>query len=59
MYFSPRDPFEEADIRAHLQAHGIEAGDLETRYGAEGTGPSLYIQDPEGNTVELKGPPDS
>ena len=51
------DPFDEAKIRAHLGAHGIEAGDLATRYGAEGVGPSLYIQDPEGNTVELKGPP--
>ena len=53
------DPFDEAQIRAHLRAHGIEAGDLATRYGAEGDGPSLYIQDPEGNTVELKGPPDN
>ena len=53
------DPFDEPAIRAHLQAHGIEAGDLATRYGAEGSGPSLYIKDPEGNTVELKGPPDN
>ncbi len=51
------DPFDEAHIRAHLRAHGVEAGELATRYGAEGTGPSLYIEDPEGNTVELKGPP--
>ena len=53
------DPFDEAAIRAHLRAHGVEAGALATRYGAEGDGPSLYIQDPEGNTVELKGPPDN
>ena len=53
------DPFDEAQIRAHLRAHGVEAGELATRYGAEGVGPSLYIQDPEGNTVELKGPPDN
>ena len=53
------DPFDEAQIRAHLRAHGVEAGELATRYGAEGDGPSLYIQDPEGNTVELKGPPDN
>ena len=53
------DPFDEAKIRAHLRAHGVEAGELATRYGAEGDGPSLYIQDPEGNTVELKGPPDN
>ena len=53
------DPFDEAQIRAHLRAHGVEVGELATRYGAEGDGPSLYIQDPEGNTVELKGPPDN
>ena len=51
------EPFDESAIRAHLQAHGVETGELETRYGAEGDGPSLYIEDPEGNTVELKGPP--
>ena len=50
------EPFDEAAIRAHLQSHGVEAGPLESRYGAEGLGPSLYISDPEGNTVELKGP---
>ncbi len=51
------DPFDEAHIRAHLRVHGVEAGELVTRYGAEGDGPSLYIEDPEGNSVELKGPP--
>ncbi len=49
-------PFDEAAIRAHLAKHGVTAGELATRYGAEGSGPSLYLQDPEGNTVELKGP---
>ncbi|MCZ6862800.1 MAG: VOC family protein [Alphaproteobacteria bacterium] len=52
------DPFDEADLRAHLTAHGVEAGEVARRYGAEGQGPSLYLQDPDGNTVELKGPPD-
>ena len=51
-------PFDAAAIRAHLAAHGVEAGPVERRYGAEGTGPSIYIEDPEGNVVELKGPPD-
>ena len=51
------EPFDEAAIRAHLEAHGIEAGEVKTRYGAEGNGPSLYIEDPDGNRVELKGPP--
>lgn len=51
------EPFDEAAIRAHLAAAGIEAGPVESRYGAEGEGPSIYIEDPEHNTVELKGPP--
>jgi glyoxylase I family protein len=50
------EPFDEAVIRSHLQAHNVEAGPLETRNGAEGEGPSIYISDPEGNVVELKGP---
>jgi glyoxylase I family protein len=49
--------FDEAKIRAHLQAHGVSPGEVGVRYGAEGNGPSMYIQDPDGNTVELKGPP--
>ncbi len=58
-YFALRiEPFEEAALRAHLKSHGVEAGEVATRYGAEGSGPSLYIQDPDGNTVELKGPAD-
>lgn len=51
------EPWDEADIRAHLQQHGIAVGALASRYGAEGEGPSLYLSDPEGNGVELKGPP--
>ncbi len=49
------EPFDEAAIRSHLGRHGVVAGPLASRYGAEGEGPSLYLQDPEGNTVELKG----
>ncbi len=52
------EPFDEAALRAHLTAHGVEVGEVARRYGAEGNGPSLYLQDPDGNTVELKGPPD-
>lgn len=51
------DPFDEIPIRSLLQEHGIECGETEIRYGARGDGPSIYIQDPDGNTVELKGPP--
>lgn len=51
------EPFDAAAIRAHLAAHGVDAGAVESRYGAEGEGPSIYLADPEGNVVELKGPP--
>ncbi len=50
-------PFDAAAIRAHLAAHGVQAGAVASRYGAEGEGPSIYVTDPEGNVVELKGPP--
>jgi catechol 2,3-dioxygenase-like lactoylglutathione lyase family enzyme len=50
-------PFDEAAIRSELEAHGVVAGPVESRYGAEGVGPSIYVTDPEGNVVELKGPP--
>ncbi|MDP3856003.1 VOC family protein [Phenylobacterium sp.] len=49
-------PFDEAAIRAHLAAHGVKIVDEGDRYGADGDGLSLYLLDPEGNTVELKGP---
>ncbi len=52
------DPFDEPAIREHLKKHNVEASPTETRYGAEGNGPSIYLLDPEGNTVELKGPPE-
>lgn len=51
------EPFDEAEIRDTLAGAGVEAGPTEQRYGAEGNGPSIYIRDPDGNTVELKGPP--
>lgn len=51
------EPFDAAAIAGHLAGHGVDAGKVVNRYGAEGTGPSLYLTDPEGNMVELKGPP--
>lgn len=51
------EPFDEAALRAGLARHGITAGEYGSRNGAEGEGPSLYLNDPEGNVVELKGPP--
>lgn len=53
------EPFDAAAIARHLAEHGLEPGPVERRYGAEGFGPSIYLQDPEGNTVELKGPPET
>ncbi|MGE5145095.1 MAG: VOC family protein [Candidatus Eiseniibacteriota bacterium] len=49
--------FDEAALRAYLAAQGIESQKAETRYGADGHGLSIYIADPDGNIVELKGPP--
>lgn len=51
------EPFDETALHAHLAAHGIEIIEEGMRYGAEGDGPSIYVRDPEGNIVELKGPP--
>lgn len=51
------EPFDEPAIRRHLEAQGINVGSVALRFGAEGPGPSLYVTDPEGNVVELKGPP--
>jgi glyoxylase I family protein len=50
------EPFDAAAIARHLAAHGVACGDEASRYGAEGRGPSVYLNDPEGNGVELKGP---
>ena len=51
------EPFDGDALLAWLRSEGIEPGEVESRYGAEGDGPSIYIRDPEGNVVELKGPP--
>ena len=49
-------PFDAAAIARHFAAHGVACGEEKSRYGAEGQGPSVYLTDPEGNGVELKGP---
>lgn len=51
------DGYDEARMRAYLTAQQVTIGEAGSRFGAEGEGPSLYINDPEGNVVELKGPP--
>jgi glyoxylase I family protein len=51
------EPFDPAFLLPWMRGHGVDPGQVELRYGAEGEGPSLYVSDPEGNVVELKGPP--
>ncbi len=50
------EPFDGPALRAHFQTLGVPVTDVSENYGAEGYGPSLYLTDPEGNTVELKAP---
>jgi glyoxylase I family protein len=51
------EPFSEAAIVAHLSAHGVAThGPASVNFGAEGDGWSLYLSDPDGNVIELKGP---
>ena len=52
------EPFDQDAIVAHLEERGVAVGDIRRRFGAEGNGVSIYLSDPEGNTVELKGPSD-
>lgn len=53
------EPFDADTLKAWLTERGVRLGEQGTRYGADGYGPSLYLFDPEGNVVELKGPPES
>jgi RimJ/RimL family protein N-acetyltransferase/catechol 2,3-dioxygenase-like lactoylglutathione lyase family enzyme len=49
------DPFDEAAIERHLVMNRIEIIERGQRYGAQGNGPSVYVRDPFGTVVELKG----
>jgi len=53
------DGFDAQALRDHLVSHGARIGEQARRYGADGFGQSLYLFDPEGNMVELKGPPEA
>jgi glyoxylase I family protein len=44
----------EEEISRYLASYGIEVGPFERRYGAQGHGNSVYLNDPEGNIVELR-----
>lgn len=50
------EPFDEAAILAHLEANDVpRSSKAVIQFGAEGDGPAVYLQDPDGNTIELKG----
>ena len=49
------EPFDETAILAYFDSKGVNAEPAKTRFGADGDGPSIYLSDPEGNGVELKG----
>lgn len=49
------DPFDEPAIRQRCASLGIDCPPAERRYGATGFGPSIYLHDPDGNRIELKG----
>jgi glyoxylase I family protein len=51
------EPFDGEALVAYLRDNGLAPGEIAQRFGADGKGPSLYLIDPDGNTVELKGPP--
>lgn len=53
------EPYDGPALLDYLRDKGLEPGEIIERFGAEGVGPSIYVQDPDGNTVELKGPPNS
>jgi glyoxylase I family protein len=43
------------EVAAYLRGQSVEVmGEPAMRYGAHGAGLSIYVRDPEGNTVELK-----
>ncbi|OIN13540.1 VOC family protein [Oceanisphaera psychrotolerans] len=49
------DPFDIDALCTYLALNGVIIEAPEIRYGAEGEGPSVYLFDPEGNEIELKG----
>lgn len=48
------EPFEEHELKTWLQERGVEIGEFQERYGAQGMGRSIYLKDLAGNTVELR-----
>ena len=50
-------PWDGEAVLAHLRRPWTSRREIVSRYGADGDGPSVYLTDPEGNNLELKGPP--
>lgn len=48
---------DEAALRRHLARHRVEIIEEGTHAGSRGESLSLYVRDPSGNVIELKGPP--
>jgi glyoxylase I family protein len=48
---------DEAALRRHLARHHVEIIEEGVHGGSRGESLSLYIRDPSGNVIELKGPP--
>lgn len=51
-------PFDHDALRAHLAAHGVAIEREANHGGARGMGASFYVRDPDGNKIEIKGPPE-
>lgn len=49
------DGFDAAEVRAHLERHGVAVGEEGLRYGSTGEAVSIYLADPDGNALELRG----
>ena len=47
--------FDIGQVRDHLRAHGVDPGEEGLRYGAKGEAMSIYLADPDGNALELRG----
>jgi glyoxylase I family protein len=52
-------PFDADHVTAWLAANGVAIGEIATRYGAQGYGMSIYLNDPEGNGLELRAAPET
>lgn len=52
------DPFDKQQLMKYLEGENVRiVAHGDQRLGADGVGPSVYVSDPEGNVIELKGNP--